>query len=186
MFKKAIAAAVLLSAFNVHAADLSYSNFSVGFGKIEIDSDGESYDGNAVGVGLSVALGNTFYATADLAKADVEDTDQRTTSFGLGAHAPLSDSTDIYAEASYVRVDVEVDEWSFDDNGTALTLGLRSQLTEKFELGGGVTRLDVFDSAENTYFVNGFYAASENVDLGAELSKADDSTGYGVSLRVKF
>jgi hypothetical protein len=186
MFKKAITAAALLCAVNVHAADFSYSYFELGVTKVAIDSDGEKYDGEVLGLGLSVALGNVFYVTADMGIAMIEDTDQRTQGLGLGVHAPLGNRTNIYAEAGYVRVDIEDGDWSFDDNGTAYTLGLRQQLGEKVELGGGVSRLDVFGSAENTYFVEAFYKATENADVGAEISTADDVMGYGVSLRVNF
>ena len=186
MFKKAITAAALLCAVNVHAAGFSYSHFDIGLGKVEVDSDGEEYDGEVVGVDLSVALGNVFYVTANVGNASIEDTDQTTLGAGLGVHAPLGDSTDFYAEVGYVRADVDVGDWSFEDNGTAYTLGLRQQLGEKFELGGGVSRVDVFESAENTYFVDVFYSAAENVDIGAEISTADDVMGYGVSLRVNF
>ncbi|MDR7091887.1 outer membrane beta-barrel protein [Cellvibrio fibrivorans] len=186
MFKKAITAAALLCAINVHAADFSYSHFDIGLGKVEIDSDGEEYDGEVLGLGLSVALGNIFYVTADIGRAKIEESTQTTTGLGLGVHAPLGSSTNIYAEAGYARVDIEDGEWSIDDNGTAYTLGLRQQLGEKFELGGGVSRVDVFDSADNSYFIEAFYKAKESVDVGAEISTADDVMGYGVSLRVNF
>jgi len=186
MFKKAITAAALLCAVNVHAADFSYSHFELGVSKVEIDSDGEKYDGEVLGLGLSVALGNVFYVTADMGIAMIEDTDQRTQGLGLGVHAPLGNSTNIYAEAGYVRVDIEDGDWSFDDNGTAYTVGLRQRLGDKFELGGGVTRVKIFDSSENTFFVNGYYSASGTLDLGAALSKADDSTGFAISFRANF
>lgn len=186
MFKKAITAAALLCAVNVHAAGFSYSHFDIGLGKIEIDSDGENYDGNVVGLGLSVALGDIFYVTADISNARVEGVEQRSTGLGLGAHAPLGKTTDIYVEGGYAGLDIEEDGFSVDDNGTAFTLGLRQQVGEKFELGGGVSRVDVFDSAENSYFIEGFYSAVDNVDIGAEISTADDVLGYGVSLRVNF
>lgn len=186
MFKKAITVAALLCAVNVHAADFSYSHVDIGLGKIEIDSDGEKYDGEVLGVGLSVALGNVFYVTANYGNASIEDVDQATQGLGLGVHAPLGASTDVYAEGGYARADIDDGDWSFDDTGTAYTLGLRQRLGDKLELGGGVSRLDVFDSAENTYFIEAFYSLSDSVDVGAEISTADDATGYGVSLRVNF
>jgi hypothetical protein len=186
MFKKAITVAALLCAVNVHAADFSYSHVDIGLGKIEIDSDGEKYDGEVLGVGLSVALGNVFYVTANYGNASIEDVDQATQGLGLGVHAPLGASTDVYAEGGYARADIDDGDWSFDDTGTAYTLGLRQRLGDKLELGGGVSRLDVFDSAENTYFIEAFYSLSDSVYVGAEISTADDATGYGVSLRVNF
>lgn len=195
MLKNIFAVAALVSALNVQAADLSYSHFDVGFGKIEVDNGSVDYDGDALGLGLSVAAGEMFYLTAEFVGADFDPDEQKTTSFGLGAHAPLSDNTDVYAEVSYVRADVEVNyiavngnagKWSLDDNGVGYLLGLRSMLTEKFELGGGISRVDVFDSAENSYFINGHYYFTETFGVGTEYSTADDTNAYSISLRVNF
>lgn len=207
MIKNVFAAAALFSALNVQAADLSYSHFDIGFGQIEIDDEWGTYDGDGLGLGVSVAAGEIMYFTAEYADVDMETNDQQTKSFGVGAHAALSENTDVYAEVSYVRVDVEVDyiavvdgddnvnmvslpdqmgNLDIDDNGVGYLLGLRSLLTEKFELGGGISRVDVFDSAENSYFVNGHYYFTETFGVGAEYSIADDVTAYSISLRVNF
>jgi hypothetical protein len=186
MLKNVFAAAVLFSAINVNAADFSYSHFDIGLASIEIDDEGDSYNGHAVGLDLSVELGEVFYATAGLATADVEETNQDTKSLGLGVHAPLSESVDVYAEAAYVRVDVSFGDWNFDDTGSAYTLGLRSKVTDRLELGGGVNHLDVFDGTDNSYFVNVFFAAKETVHVGGEISKGEDSIGYGIALRINF
>lgn len=186
MFKKLFVATVLFSAVSAHASDLSYGYVELGFEKVEFEDDWDTYDGDAINLGLSFALNDTVYAVAKVAKAEVEDVEQRVLGLGLGAHAPISETTDIYAEAGFANVDLVDDNWSEDDNGTVLTLGVRSKLADKFELGGGVTRLDVFDNADNTLFVNGFYYPTEKVAIGAELSKADDAKGYAVNLRVNF
>ncbi len=207
MLKNIFAVATLVSALNVQAADLSYSHVDIGFGKVEVDNDWGGYDGDALGLGLSVAAGDIFYFTAELVDADMEFDDQQTTSFGVGAHAALSENTDVYAEVSYVRVDVEINyiavvdadggvnmvslpdqmgSLDIDDNGVGYLLGLRSMLTEKFELGGGISRVDVFDSAENSFFVNGHYYFTETFGVGAEYSIADDVDAYSISLRVNF
>ncbi len=186
MLKKVLVSAVMFSALNAHAADFSYSHFDIGFAAIDIDEEGESYSGNAVGLDLSVELGQIFYATASLGTADVEDTRQDTKSLGLGVHAPLGESVDIYAEAAYLSVDVSAGEWDFDDTGSGYTLGLRGKLTDRFELGGGVSRVDVFDGADNSFFVDAFFSATEKVQIGGEISKGDDSIAYGISLRINF
>ena len=207
MIKNVFAAAALLSALNVQAADLSYSHFDIGFGQIEIDDEWGTYDGDGLGLGVSVAAGEIMYFTAEYADVDMETNDQQTKSFGVGAHTALSENTDIYAEVSYVRVDVDVsyiavvDEngntsmvaldgqmgsLSIDDNGVGYLVGLRSKLAEKFELGGGISRVDVFDSAENTYFINSYFYPTETFGLGAEYSWADDINAYSISLRVNF
>ncbi len=186
MIKNAFIAAVLLSALNAQAADLSYTYLDVGLGVIEVEDEGETYDGDGVALGGSIAAGEVFYFTAGLANADIENVEQRTTSLGVGVHAPLSTNTDVYVDVSYVRADIEEGNWSIDDNGVGYTLGIRSKLAEKFELGGGVSRLDVFDSAENSYFVNGFFYPTETLGIGAEYSWADDTTAYSLGLRVNF
>lgn len=186
MLKKVFAATVLFSAMNASAADFSYGHFDIGFASVDVDDEGESYSGEAISLDFAAELGSVFYVTAGFATADVEETSQDTKSLGVGVHAPLGERVDVYAEVAYVSVDVEFDGWSFDDTGSSQTLGLRSKVADRIELGGGITRLSVFDTSDTGYFVNAFFAAKENVHFGGEISRGDDSTGYGVILRVSF
>jgi hypothetical protein len=77
---------------------------------------------------------------------------------------------------------------SADDNGIGIGfgLGVRSRLTEKFEVDGSIGYVDIADESETAFGVSGYYYFTNELAVGAHYSSTADVSVYGASLRYSF
>jgi hypothetical protein len=148
----------------------------------------------------------TFINDDDLLIPD--DQDVKTFRFGLGFHTPISDTTDLVARGAYMDVDfgdynfgaTEDDDINsggdFEDalrdlnddpsDGYFVDLGLRSQVLNWLELGGGARYTDLDSGDDLSFFGNALIEFNENLGLNLDADFFDDVTTYAVGLRFSF
>lgn len=167
------------------AQDISYTYLEGGFARTEIDAPGGEVDGNTFGLGGSVALSDTVYAIADMQVTNFDfDIDQRVIGLGLGAHTAIGARTDLYADVSFVNIDIETPIGDTDDNGIGANLGIRSMLTDNFELEVAGSYIDAFDDSETGASIGARFYANQTTSVQFALGFSEDTTSFAISLRA--
>ena len=109
-------------------------------------------------------------------------------SAGVGYRYGLTQNTDFFGEVTYeyVNIDVELDSISGeDDNGYGITAGIRSMLSEQFELRGAIRYIDIEDD-ETAFEIGADYFFTPQFSFGATYVIADDVDLLDVSARYTF
>ena len=180
-------AAVLSLSAAAAAEDMDYSYVQASYSQVEFDSIG--IDGDGFGVEGSYGIGDRFAVIAGYESGDL-DFGADTTGFELGGlfHAPLSDNVDLVTTLSYVSVEIDVPGLgSADDDGYGVGVGLRGMASQKIELNGGVSYVDLSDSGDDTSFGAGIrYHFTEAVSGGLSGGWGDDTSAYGIDARIAF
>jgi len=105
---------------------------------------------------------------------------------GIGYRHALSTTTDVYGIASLVNADFDTSFDDDDDTGYSLSVGVRSMLTNSFELSGSIAYVDVFDDDDVSFAINALYYFNANLSVGASYGIADDVDTLGASIRYSF
>ncbi len=109
---------------------------------------------------------------------------------GIGYRYSLTNTTDVYGVLSLVNADISAsydgEKDGDDDTGYSLTAGVRSMITDSFELSGSVAYVDVFDDNDTSVAVNAFYHFNANFSVGASYAIADDVDTLAASVRYSF
>jgi opacity protein-like surface antigen len=187
-----LATAALFSTASL-AQSPTWNLIEAGYGQADIDGlDELSPSGFAIG-GSSLLGENVFIqGSYSLLSDDISgvDIDLDQASVGLGYRYGLTETTDVYASASYEYIELSASGFgaseSLDDSGYGLTVGLRSRITEQLELNGAIGYVDIGDESETALGVSGHYYFTQNVALGLTYSSTADVSIYGISLRYAF
>lgn len=159
-----------------------------GWQRIDIDESGIDADADGFGIGGAFELADSWHILASYQTADFDfgiDFDQLT--IGGGYHTAITDTTEFVADLSYVRVEASAGGSSADDDGLAGRIGLRSMLTDQFELAGFITQTELDDSGGDTAIGGeAWYSFTPMFAAGANVSFSDDVTQYGLGFRVYF
>lgn len=187
-----LAGTVLLPGLS-QAATLGYTYVEAGYGETDlddVDADGEGYR-----ISGSLAIGPAYHIIAEYVTADLEldntnfDVNVDTISVGFGYNFPISPKADVIGRILYVDSEVEVDgpfiSGEGDDSGVGIQARLRGEVAEGLEVEGGIDYVDVFDE-ETSLVLEGRYFLTEILALGGGVEISDDSTTYGIALRLKF
>ena len=189
MLRLAVATVAVLFSVTATAQDLSYNHIVGGYQRVDLDDDfGLDVDGDRFTIGGSFAVGESWYLFANYALSDFDfGVELDEISAGIGFHAPLTPSTDVIAEIGFASADISSPIASVDDNGYAVSVGVRSMVSSNVELAGAVTYADIGDFDSETT-VNGaaWYNLSEQFGLGLTITAGDDVTSYGLGARVYF
>ncbi|MBX3705761.1 MAG: hypothetical protein KF911_03925 [Pseudomonadales bacterium] len=89
---------------------------------------------------------------------------------------------DLVGQAAWVRVEVG----PFEENGVGLFGGVRAMLSPQFELNGGMGYVDIDDSDETSLDLGMVYNVTDMFAVSAGASIGDESTSYGIGLRLYF
>ena len=164
-----------------------------GYGQADIDDISEISPSGFSILGSGLIGENVFiHGSYSILTDDFEgvDLDLDQMSVGLGYRYGLNETTDIYAAASYEYIEFAVSGFgeseSDDDNGYGLTIGVRSRLTEQFEVDGSLGYVDIADESETSFGVSGHYYFTDELAVGLSLSSTADINIYGISLRYAF
>ena len=195
MYKRLVlfAAAALVSG---HAlADMNYNYVQGSVIGSEIRGGGDSNSGNGFGLNGSAALGGTnliFFFDVNRTKytetgASIKFTP---TDFGVGYHAPISDTVDFIGGVSYERFKLGasasgVGSGSTTEKGWGLGVGLRGMIGDKMQWDGGIKYRDVGDlQGILGISVGGRYYFTPAFAVGLELSANKyDKDVFGFSLK---
>jgi long-subunit fatty acid transport protein len=116
--------------------------------------------------------------------------DYNTMSLGLGYRTALTQNTDFFGVVSYEDVELEASSGGFSesggDNGYGLAVGVRSMLTDKFELNGGFKYIDIAEESDTALSVGALYNFTNQFSAGVGITKSDDIDTVSVSAVYYF
>lgn len=130
--------------------------------------------------------------------------DIKTVNLGLGFNAPLNNQMDFVGRVSYL--DVDYGEFSFGQNdddvndlddidnafndldedstdGFAIDAGVRTQVAEWLELGGGLRYTDLDTGDDFSAFGNALFEINQNFGINLAANVGDNLTSYQLGLR---
>ena len=176
---------------NAFAASPSYDFVKAGYVQADIEDAGD-FEPTGFQIQGFKSLNENVYLTGRYGQLgeDVSgvDIDLDYASAGVGYRYGLTQNTDFFGEVTYeyVNLDVELDSISGeDDNGYGITAGIRSMLSEQFELRGAIRYIDIEDD-ETAFEIGADYFFTPQFSFGATYVIADDVDLLGVSARYTF
>ena len=176
---------------NTFAASPSYDFVKAGYVQADIEDAGD-FEPTGFQIQGFKSLNENVYLTGRYGQLgeDVSgvDIDLDYASAGVGYRYGLTQNTDFFGEVTYeyVNIDVELDSISGeDDNGYGITAGIRSMLSEQFELRGAIRYIDIEDD-ETAFEIGADYFFTPQFSFGATYVIADDVDLLGVSARYTF
>ncbi|AMJ97432.1 hypothetical protein AVL55_04210 [Alteromonas macleodii] len=176
---------------NTFAASPSYDFVKAGYVQADIEDAGD-FEPSGFQIQGFKSLNENVYLTGRYGQLgeDVSgvDIDLDYASAGVGYRYGLTQNTDFFGEVTYeyVNIDVELDSISGeDDNGYGITAGIRSMLSEQFELRGAIRYIDIEDD-ETAFEIGADYFFTPQFSFGATYVIANDVDLLGVSARYTF
>ncbi|MGM0905578.1 MAG: outer membrane beta-barrel protein [Pseudomonadota bacterium] len=137
-----------------------------------IDED-ISMDGYAVSGSLSLNESIFILANFDSVGDESEfgDVDLDSLNAGIGFNHGITESTDIFATVTYEKLELvgsvdDIGSESFDESGYGAGLGIRSMITDFFELSVKADYLDIEDENAIRYDASAFFHLTKNLSLG--------------------
>lgn len=148
-----------------------------------------------------------FTFTNDTGMTIPSDEDIKTLRLGVGYFFPMTTAMDFVATASYVDVDYgdfnlgatesDLDEWdavddAFNDldedssDGYSLDAGVRSQVVEWVELGGGLRYTDLDSGDDFSVFANALFELNQNMGINLSADFGDDVSTYALGFRYSW
>ena len=190
--KRTILASIFgVLSLNAFAASPSYDFVKAGYVQADIEDAGD-FEPTGFQIQGFKSLNENVYLTGRYGQLgeDVSgvDIDLDYASAGVGYRYGLTQNTDFFGEVTYeyVNIDVELDSISGeDDNGYGITAGIRSMLSEQFELRGAIRYIDIEDD-ETAFEIGADYFFTPQLSFGATYVIADDVDLLGVSARYTF
>jgi long-subunit fatty acid transport protein len=192
MFKKILFGTALIFALSpAFAGSPSYNFIDIGYLEAEFDDDltGFSVDGDGYGISGSFEVGENWFVGVGYSSIGFDfgvDLDQ--VSVGGGYHFGMSDRTDFFATLSYLWAEASVSNFdSVDEDGYGVAVGIRSMLTDNFELNGSIGYADLGDGADGTSFNAGaLYSFTKTFAIGFDIGIDEDVTLYALGGRFYF
>lgn len=156
---------------------------------IKAEIDDTDFEPDGFGLSGSALLTENVFLTADYTALSEDvfgiDLDLDSISAGVGYRYGISPTTDLYGTLTYEYADVSGAGESDSDNGYGVTVGVRSMLTDAFELGGSIAYIDI-DEDDTIFTVEGRYYFTDNFAAGVSYGVAEDADLYTVNLRYAF
>lgn len=180
MKKLLLASSLFLALGSAQAAEAPKWDF-VDASYLSTKADGDRFNG----LGLSASklinenvfvLGSYSYQNID---EDQYEADINGFSAGVGYRHAVAENTDVFGAVEYIYVDADAEvsgggSFSDSENGYGMKLGVRSMLTNEFEVQGVVNYVDL-DGSDTSFTVKGLYHFNKQFALGAGFTKADDA-----------
>ena len=166
----------------------SYNFVEVAYQEVELDDSFVDVDGDGFALGASLELAETWHAFISYANTDFDfDVELDELAIGGGLHLPMTSTTDFVFNLAYLDAEASALGISVDDDGFGASVGLRSMLTEQFELAANLAYADLGDS-DNEFSINGqaWYSFTDNFAVGLNVGASDDILRYGVGGRIYF
>ena len=186
----AVAIAALTSATNAQAQQTQQqpSFDKLGVSYINYDLDGETLNGAGLQFNRHINQDwfldvNYIYATDDYTISGVDVDATANTLYGnLGFKFYQMNNTVAYASGGLVYSEIDVDSgvggYNEDDTGWNAQIGMRTRLTDAFEVDANVRHVDIYDDSDQEWSLSGqYYITNEfSVGLGYTLVDSDNSS----------
>jgi len=182
LFALVLAAVLPMSA---QAGELSYSYVQGGYTAASFI--GGDFDG--FGLKGSVAFNDSFYGFASYDSGEDSSVDLNQSSIGAGWHS--AGDTQWFVEASFINNEIDNGGGSFDDNGYAVAGGLRTSVSDNFELNAKINYTDVGDFGDGFGAgVGGLFSFNDTWGIYASYDYSDrnslDLDTWGLGVRASF
>ena len=180
MNKTKIALALVLSSISSWAAaDLNYTNFSIGY------VDGDTFDVNTDGFSLagSFAFTDRFHALASYDSLDAEGTDVDVLKLGAGYHAGIGSDMDFVTTFSLEDVDIG----NFSSDGIQITGGIRGGTSNSFEYFADLVYEDIDDIDSDTGLAAGIrFFPSRDLSFGINYRNVNEFDMLKLDIRFDY
>jgi hypothetical protein len=77
-------------------------------------------------------------------------------------------------EDQELKTSYRSNSYNESESGYGLEIGVRSMISEKFELRGSLQYVDIVDEAETAFGISALYNFTEHFSAGVGYSKSDD------------
>ena len=190
MLKRILFAISFLLTTTAFAEDFDYSYVSVSYQGVDADYD-LFVDGSRFSINASLELNDEWFAIAEYGTAEFDvPVDRNNYSLGLGYRLGIGAQTDLVPTLAWAHSEIDPEGFSsIDDDGVAVSLGLRHAFTDRFELFGFFEYADLFESADKVIGLDALYQLNEAIAIGVNASVADGATiksSYGIEVRYYF
>jgi len=192
MRKLALACVFATASFGALAGQPSYTYVEGGY--LRMDPDDISLDPTGYYLDGSIAIADNLflsggYSDVDDSKAGLKVEIERV-DLGIGYKQGLGANSSFHVVASYLEGEVKArgygSRFKDDDDGFALTAGVRSNVLDNLELNADVSYVDVDDDGLD-FGVGAVWYFVPNVGLSLSASIDDDSNRtFGAGVRLSF
>ena len=178
-----VAVLMLALSSNVFSKEISYDYIQGTYVSITDSSLGVDVDAYGFAASGSFSISpniaiTALYGTVNFDRILGIDVDATEFDIGITAHTSIAPSTDIFGNFSVINGEIEASDGfttiSDDDTGNSISIGIRHMATDKIEVTGGFTRVDIFDDTANTFGFGVRFYSSEKLSIGIGYSTGDD------------
>ncbi|MCK9564224.1 MAG: porin family protein [Bacteroidales bacterium] len=188
----ALACVFATASLGVMADQPSYTYVEGGY--LRMDPDDISLDPTGYYLDGSIAIADNWFLRGGY--SDVDDSkgglkvEAESVDLGVGYKQGLGANSSFHLVASYLEGEVTARGYGsrakVDDDGFALTAGLRSHVLANLELNADVSYVDVDDSGVD-FGVGAVWYFVPNIGLSLNLNVDDDSnSSFGAGVRLSF
>ena len=177
----------------VLAKSPDWNLIQIGYAKVDIEGlDEISPAGFSIGGSKLLGESTLISGSYSLVTDDYQglDLDLTQVSLGLGYRYAATSTTDVYGVVSYQYIDLEASSGgnseNVDDNGYGLTVGVRSRVSDHFEVDASVGYIDIDGDGETAFGLGANYYFTQNFAAGVSYAVADDVDTFGISARYAF
>ena len=167
----------------------SYNFVAGSWQTLELDGGGVDVDGDGFSINGSFDVLNNWHIAGEYSSNGFDfGVDLNRLALGGGYHSGISETTSFYADVSWVNWEVDTGSTfgSIDDDGYGVEIGLRSNITDRLELAGGIGYIDFGDGGDDTLLNGGAWYRFDTFSLGLNVEIGDDITGFGIGGRFYF
>jgi hypothetical protein len=165
---------------------MNYTNFEVSMLDVELDS--VNVDGDGFALAGSYELNDKFHIFGEWQDQSLDfGIDGRSLELGGGYTHSFSDTLDFVGTLSYVDAEVKLGSATADDDGLAVGGGIRTRLSDSFELDAHLKLVDFDESGSDTgYGIGGRYYFNDSMAVGASADFTDNADTLRVGFRWEF
>jgi len=183
-----VSAFLALAAPDIASAELSYSDFEISLVDIDVDRGPFHVDGDGIELAGRYGFDSRFFILGRWQDQDLDfGVDGRLLELGAGLHHALSSSLDFVATLTYIDTKLESRNASVNDNGLAISGGIRTQLGDSFQVDASLKLIDLDDSGTDTGIsIGGHYYFNDTMAVGATADFGDDVDALRIGFRIQF
>jgi len=181
MNRKLIVSAILsVLSLGAVADTPSFDNVEIGYTNWNLDDD---FSISGVELKGSAMVTDNFYIAGDFSNLSKNGNGLTFTTIGVGYKFDFSDNTSFFAEIDYARFD---GDGGFDADGFEITSGVRSMLTEKFEIKAAIEYLEIDNTDSTSFIVGAAYDVTDSIAIYADYKIESDVNRFGIGARFNF
>lgn len=180
----------LLGSIGAYASEApGYSFVQVSYVYGDLD-DGPNFDG--LEFRGSLEAGSHVHVFAGYRDVDLDpflgiDVESTRWDAGVGVHKTVVEESSFFATAGYVHVELDSDFAEESDDGFGAAIGIRSQVSSRFEVKASVFYVNLSEAGDDTGFNAGVvFNITDMVSLAADYFTSADENSVAAGVRLYF